>query len=286
MSFHPADLVTDVDLKDYERDILRSFGETNWQAKRTKALEDWLFPALQARGYDPQQLRTRREPSHVWGVTSGVYTNKTDDARNTTADDLNLATILAASTDYLYVGFASPFRGLHVRMLDAVSSVSATLTLQYWADAWTTLPAADGTSKTSGKPFSGGGSILWTLPTDWSVRVVNSSDALYWVRLALSSAPTGAKATQIGCVRSSIFKAPLTFRTLQLIFREAPTGADGPWDEKANFYKDEAEAALTRALDGAGGEFDTDASDQVSDTEAEQTVEEAGGFTGVTLERG
>jgi hypothetical protein len=48
----------------------------------------------------------------------------------------------------------------------------------------------------------------------------------------------------------------VVFRTLQLIFQEAPTGADGPWREKADFYKDEADAALQRALAICGGEFD------------------------------
>lgn len=286
MSWHPADLVTDTDLKDYERDIQKSFGQTSWAAKRTKAIEDWLLPAMKARGLDPLKFRTRRDPVKVWGYTSAAYTDKTSDASSTTEDDVNLATILAASTDYLYIGLESPFRGLHARMLEAVSTVAATLTLQYWGDGWVTLPHVDGTAKTSGKPFSGGGTLLWTLPTDWQVRKVNGSDPLFWVRLALSSAPTGAKAVQLGCVRVSVFRAPTALRTLQLIMREAPTGADGPWLEKAEFYKDEADAALTRALDSCGGEFDTDNSDQVSATEAAQTVEEVGGFTGLTLERG
>lgn len=286
MSWHPSDLVTDTDLKDYERDILKSFGQTNWSAKRTKAIEDWLLPAMQARGLNPLLFRTRRDPSKVWGYTSAAYTDKTSDASSTTEDDVNLAAILAASSDYLYVGLEAPFRGLHFRILEAVSSAAATLTLQYWGDGWLTLPVVDGTAKTSGKPFSGGGTLLWTLPTDWQLRKVDSSDPLFWVRLALSSAPTGAKAVQVGCVRASVFRAPTALRTLELIMREAPTSGDGPWSEKAAWYKDEADAALARALDGCGGEFDTDASDQISETEAAQTVEEAGGFTGVTLERG
>jgi len=286
VNYHPQDLCTDVDLKDYENAILSSFGRTDWSQKRTKAIEDWLLPAMRARGLDPLRFRTRLEPTLVLSYTSSVFADRTDAARSTTEGDLNLATMLAASTDYLYVGLTAPFRGLHARLLDAVSTVAATLTLQYWADGWVTLPVLDGTLKVAGKPFSGGGTILWTLPTDWSPRTVNSSAALYWVRLALSAAPTGATATQLSAVSVSVFRAPVAYRTLQLIMREAPTSQDGPWLDKAEFYKDEAESALTRALDSCGGEFDTDASGQISEAESQQTVEQVGGFTGVTLERG
>jgi len=284
MSWHPSDLVTNADLAAYENQVMQRFGQSDWSAKVTKALEDWLFPTLKARGFDPFRLRTRLEPALVLTYTSSAFADRTADARSTDADDLNLATILAASTDYLYVGLTQPFRGVHVRMLDQVSSAAAVLTAQYWADAWTALTVADGTAKTTGKPFSGGGSLTWGVPTDWSVRKVNNSADLYWVRLSLSAAPTGAKATQLGGVRASVFRAPVALRTLQLIFREAPTGQDGPWLEKAEFYKDEADAALTRALEICGGEFDTDASDQISADEADQTPEEAGG--GWQMERG
>src|SRR4051812_7731493 len=128
MSWHPNDLVTDADLRDYEADILTKFGQTTFQGKRTKALEDWLFPVLKARGFDPGRPRTRYEPEQVWGYTASVYTDGTSAAKDTTDDDLNLATTFATvGTDALYIGSVEPFRGLFVRMLEAVSAVAGVL---------------------------------------------------------------------------------------------------------------------------------------------------------------
>ena len=60
-------------------------------------------------------------------------------------------------------------------------------------------------------------------------------------------------------------------------------GQDGPWREKADFYKEEAELALQRALATIGEEFDSDGSDQTSVAEQQQTPEQVSG--GWTLER-
>ena len=126
MSWHPNDLVSDTDLLAYERTVLTQFGAADWQAKRQKALEDWLFPLLASSGLDPYRLRTRFTPAQVWGVTAGVYTDYTDRAKNTTADDIPLATMLAAAGDALVIGAPHQFRGVSLRMLDAVSTVGAT----------------------------------------------------------------------------------------------------------------------------------------------------------------
>ena len=133
------------------------------------------------------------------------------------------------------------------------------------------------TIQTAGRTLSAGGSVSWLLPYDWSARSVNGSDRLYWARITVSATPTGAQAGQIGVIRSSALRAPATFRTLELIFREAPAGEDGPWTAKATYYAEQADVALQRALSIIGGEFDTDNSDQISETEAAQTPEEVGG---------
>lgn len=285
MSWAPADLVSDVDLVDYESAILSSFGASTWQARRTKALEDWLFPILKGQGFDPFKLRTRAEPTKAFGYTASAYTDLTTATTDTTADDVNLATLFATpGTDALYLGSTQPFRGIFFRLLDTVSSAAAVLSVAYFDGAWKALTIADGTVQTAGRTLSAGGSVTWVLPVDWMTRVVNGSDPLYWVKVTVSAVPTGAKAGQVGVIRSSALRAPATFRTLQLIFREAPTGASGPWQEKADFYKGEADAALQRALAIVGAEFDTDASDLVSPTEAGQTSSEASGG-GLVLER-
>lgn len=285
MSWHVGDLVSDEDLMAYESAILTQFGQTEWQSRRTKALEDWLFPILKGRGFDPYRLRTRYEADQVWGLTSAVYTDLTGKAQDTTTDDINLAAVFATvGTDALYIGSARPFAGISLRLLDSVSSATGAMSVAYWNGLWEGLLIADRTSL-SGKTLAAGGSITWTLPVDWAVRAVNGSTALYWVKMTLSATPTSATASQIATIRASALRAPVTYRTLQLIFQEAPTGADGPWAEKAAFYRDEAEQAIQRALPIIGGEFDTDDSDLVSVAEAAQTSETAGGGTFI-LERG
>ncbi len=285
MSFHPNDLVTDVDLRDYEGSIMESFGQTSWLGKRTKALEDWLFPILKGRGFDPHRLRTRFEPEQVWGYTGAAYTDKTSASKDTTDDDLNLATIFTTvGTDALYIGSKEPFRGLFLRLLDTVSSAAAVLSVAYWNGNWEPLTIADGTTQVAGKTLSSGGSVSWLLPSDWMTRPISSTAGYYYVKVTISATPSGAKAGQLGVIRGSSLRAPATFRTLQLIFQEAPTGGDGPWKDKAEFYKDEADLALQRALAIVGGEFDSDASDEVSDTESQQTTDQVSGG-GWVLER-
>src|SRR5262245_37692116 len=93
MSWHPNDLVSDVDLQDYEQDVLANFGKSSWPAKRTKALEDWLFPIIKTRGFDPFRLITRAEPDLVYGFTGAAYSDLTSASKSTTEDDINLATV-------------------------------------------------------------------------------------------------------------------------------------------------------------------------------------------------
>jgi hypothetical protein len=282
-----SDLLTEADLLAYEANILTQFNQTDWLDKRAKAAEDWLAPILRTRGFAVERLRTRYEADAVRGYTGAAFSDLVGAAKDTTTDDLNLATIFAtAGSDALYIGSVQPFRGLSVRMLDAVSAVAGTLTVSFWGDEWSALTITDGTAKTLGKPFSGGGAITWRVPSTWVTRTVDGSDPLYWVKVTVSATPTSAKAGQIGVIRRSSLCAPLVFRTLMLIMWEAPTGGGGPWAEKAFHYESEADAALQRALQICGGEFETDApaTDLISATEAEQTVAEVS--RGWRLERG
>jgi len=291
MSWHPNDLVADQDLVDYEQKILSQFGQSNWLARRTKVIEDWILPILRANGFDPFRFRTRFEPDKVWGYTAAAYTDYTAAAGDVTEDDVNLASVFATpANDVLYVGSRGPFRGLHWRLLENVSSVANTLTVSYWNDQWTPVSVNDATSRSAGKPFSAGGSMTWPMVADWVVRTLSGSDPLYWVKVGLSAVPTGAKTTQIGCIRRSALCAPATLRTLMLIFKEASTQQDGPWKDKADYYEKEADLAMQRALPILGGEFDTDddtkPSDLIGAAEASQTTAEATGGGAFRLERG
>jgi hypothetical protein len=282
MSWHPNDLVTDADLSAYEREILTTFAVQDWRERRQKAIEDWLWPLLESKGFDPMRFRTRFDADQVWGQTSSIFTDLTSGAQ--TASGLALATILAAASDYLYIGSTAPFRGLSVRMADAVNSTTSLLTLQVWADTWLN-PAdlLDGTKRGTAV-FAAGGAITWGVPDGLVRRSVNSSDDLFWARLAVSSAPTGAVAGPLAVIRRSRLCAAVTLRTLALIFREAPTQQAGPWMEKAEWYEAEAERAWTRVSGAIGGEFDTNDDDMIDPTEAAQTAAEVSGG-GLTLER-
>jgi hypothetical protein len=272
MSFNVNDLLTDEDLISYERNILTQFGATDWQARRTKTIEDWLFPILRGQGHDPNRLRTRYECDQVYGYTGATYVDHTGASKDTTVEDINLATVFAtAGSDALYIGSKVKFRGIFLRLLDSVSAVASVMTVQYWSGGWEAVAVLDRTS-INGKTLASGGAVTWTLPVDWAVRNISTTNGLYWVKVTVSATPTGAVASQIGTIRSSALRAPTTFRTLQLIFQEAPTGGDGPWADKAAFYRTEADAALQRAMPILGGEFDTDESDLIGEDEAAETT--------------
>ena len=273
-AWFPNDVVFDSDLEDYEQTILTQFGKSDWQAKRRKALEDWAFPALAKAGYVPERLRTRRAPAKVWAYTGGSYTDYTSQATTAGVDGVPLATVFATpANDYLYIGSTEQFRGLSIRMLDRVSSTAGTLTVQVWADAWTTVGPLNETQFLNTKPFSRGGDVRWDMPQDWVTRTVNGSAPLYWVRLKVSATPTGAYCGQMGCIRGTALTGPVTLRTLGLIFREAQTVQGGPWQEKADAYLQDAELALQGAMLLISKDFDTiTVDDQVDSAEAAQTA--------------
>jgi len=276
VSWSPDDLLTDADLVAYEAPILEQFGKVEWAARRRKALEDWLWPQLRVQKFPVERFRTRYAPSAAFGYTSSIYTDRSSVVRDDDPGDVPLQTILAtADTDFLYIGLTEAFRGLSVRVLDNVSAVAATLTVQAWADEWLTLAIQDGTSRTAGVPFSGGGAITWEPPEGWVPRKVNDSSSLYWVRVSTSAAPAvGTTAAQIGCIRRSLLCGPAAYRTLMHIFREAPVSQDGPWREKADWYEQESQRALERVIPVLGSEFDViDVDDVVDEEEQAQTTE-------------
>lgn len=276
MSYSPNDLTTDLDLVAYEGNILTQFNKTDWQQKRTKTLQDWLWPQLRSQGFRPETFRTRYEPSCVASLISGTYADVTGQATNTTTDDLNLAAVFATvGTNALYVGSTQPFRGVSLRLMDSPTVVGNVASVAYWNDAWTSLVVTDKTQATPGTSFSKGGSLLWTTPDDWVLRPVSTFDRLYWAKVTTTVTPTSALAGQLGVIRASLLSAPVTFWTLALIMLEAPTSGSGPWKEKREEYERLAQDALQRALPSLGGEFESDdpPTDQISEEESEQTTE-------------
>ncbi len=283
MAWHPNDLLTDQDLIAYERKILTQFGAYGWQERRQKALQDWLFPLLEGRGFAPQRLRTRSIPAAVVSETSSVITDRTAAARED--DGLSLAPILVAGTDSLYIGSSEMFRGVSMRLTDAPSAVAATLTTRVWSDTWESPLDIASAVTVAGVPFAAGGAITWTLPEALVRRSVGGLGPYYWARLSTSATPTaGTTIGPIAVIRYSRLCAPVTYRTLALIFREAPISQDGPWREKAEWYEHEADKAWLRVADRIAAEFDTDNDDAISAPETAQTTAAVAG--GWTLERG
>jgi hypothetical protein len=165
MSWSPNDLVTDLDLEAYESSIRRDFGSLSFTEKRQAALEHWLWPRLSQAKFPAERFRTRYQPDAVYTSISGAFADETGDAKSQTVDDLNLAaTFATVGTDALYIGSTRMFRGLSVRLSDAVSAVTSTLTVQLWTDSWESVGITDGTVKVAGKTFSGGGAITWRVP--------------------------------------------------------------------------------------------------------------------------
>ncbi len=283
-----ADLFGDADLAAYEATILTQFGRESWATKRAKACEDWLWPALRAKGFDLARWRSRYAPDLVHTYSPGVYTDVTDAATSTSTDDLDLATAFASGLHAICIGSVEPFRGLSIRIQDSPSTTAAVLTASAWCDTWEPLVVSDGTQATVGKPFSKGGTLTWAVPETWVPRTIDGSAALYWVKVALSAAPTGATAGQLAVIRRSVLAGPAALRTLALIFMESPTAQRaGTWEAKADLYMREAQHALERALSLVGGEFDTLTQDDVVDAEeAAQTPEQAAGRGLWQLERG
>jgi hypothetical protein len=140
------------------------------------------------------------------------------------------------------------------------------------------VQASDETQATTHRPFSRGGSVIWAVPHDWVLRSLNNSAPYYYARLRLSAVPTSARIGQITTIRRSVLCAPVTYKVLASIFREAPINQDGPWADRASYYETEAALALQRALSLVGGEFDADnpADDVLDADDAAQTREDAG----------
>jgi hypothetical protein len=279
--WHPNDLLTDLDLAGYERTILTQFGEVDWPTRRQKALDDWLFPLMEGRGFPPSRFRTRAKADQVYSF-SATFTDQNTGAD--TSDGLDLSSLLSTSSKYLYIGAKTPFRGISVRMLDAVNAVSNTLTVQVWADRWVTVTHENGTL-VGAVTFARGGAITWPDVVGVVTREVSTSDPMYWVRLSLSAAPTASTAIgPVSVIRRSRLSAAATYRTLMHIFREAPISQEGPWLDKAAWYEAEAEKAWLRVADQIGPEFDTDGDDKVDGDENTQTAKSVTGG-GWSLER-
>lgn len=148
-------------------------------------------------------------------VTDGSV-NLQDDQASTT---FNMVLDTLANGDAIYIGSATPIRGLNIVMDGAnVNAVVSTSTIKYWKNtaAWTALTITDNTV-TTGETLNKSGTITWTAPTDWLRAALGSSNQsgvagiaetatlgavpysqlpLYWLRWEVSAALTAGTAAQ------------------------------------------------------------------------------------------
>lgn len=149
-------------------------------------------------------------------VTDGSV-NLQDDQTSTT---FNLVLNTLANGDAIYVGSATPIRGLNIIMDGAnVNAVASVSTFKYWKNtaAWTAVSGFSDGTVTTGETLNKTGAITWTVPTDWQAAALGSSNQrgvagiaetatlgavpysqlpLYWLRWEVSALLTAGTAAQ------------------------------------------------------------------------------------------
>lgn len=269
-------LLTEADVLTFDADALDTFGasqsavSTNLALKRQIAVQDWLHGHLRGAGYDPGKHTVLYPADAVLTSTGGTLTDRTSAASDKTTDDVPLASVFATpGTDVLYVGLAVPYRGLMVNMHEAVNANASVLTAQYWdGGAWTAFASlVNGTERVSGKTFSGGGLLTWSLPEDWAKRPISGDTSAAWryyLRLKVSAALTsGTAAVSLLPVRRSRLTTPAAFYALHLLYSESWGVQRGEWERKADSYRKAADDTITLALKDLQ-EFDTEDTEAVS----------------------
>jgi hypothetical protein len=104
-------------------------------------------------------------------------------------------TTLADAGDFLYLGKLTPFKEVYFNF--AVEGSYGAVVAEYWdGSAWQTLSVAGAAAA-----LAADGKMNWAIPVDWATTTVNSSEAMYWVRLSATT-PWTTPAT-INCIRQN-----------------------------------------------------------------------------------
>jgi hypothetical protein len=139
-------------------------------------------------------------PTGAVADDGGVQTDQTTAAGDTTANDMTLLPATPAQNDAYYFGYVTaPWDVLRLN-IGIQGAGTWTITWEYWNAAWVALSGVtDGT--TGFRAAAGEHDVIWTLPTDWALKTVDSISA-YWVRARVSaytSKTTQPKGTQAWC---------------------------------------------------------------------------------------
>ena len=126
------------------------------------------------------------------GATWTDYSSAAQDEDTATHVDLSSLSTLA-NGDAVYIGAATPFRGVDVDV-DGANGNSSVLTASYWnGSAWVDTSDTDGTIS-SGKTMGQDGTITWSVPSAWSAGSLNN----ILQNLAGGGSSTAAAAPQYG----------------------------------------------------------------------------------------
>ena len=98
------------------------------------------------------------------GQTSSLRTDLT----NRSATGSGAALDAASASDRLYVCMPDIVSGLNIDMTTSVNTNASVMTVKYWnGTAWADISATDTTKQGGGKSLQAGGTLTWTVPTDW-----------------------------------------------------------------------------------------------------------------------
>lgn len=253
MSWAHLTLVSDAEIGEIEPQAIATaapWGATTWASPRSRAknlLKIWLERDHPDMVGVADRVIDRWDADRVFAYTGSAYTDKTTEATDDTAEDIDLSVVFTTfADDRLYVGARYAFDGLFVQLLDSVNANASTLTAKYWKGGagWTSLSATDGTLSTT-KTLAVSGRMTWTQPTDWERRDLNDvGEEYFWVELSISAALTaGTAASQITPIRSpDALKECAVLLALYYLLNGLAAGAadPAPWQTKAQTYLDMA----------------------------------------------
>ena len=116
----------------------------------------------------------------------GSYTDNTTEAATEGGTSFNL---LAATTDYVYIGSSTQFSGIRFKF--HVRGRNTTIKVEYsnGSSIWTTMSSLNNDLVDNISNFRRDGSITFTVPSNWNKDTVNSAN-VYWIRISTTTTPT------------------------------------------------------------------------------------------------
>lgn len=160
---------------------------------RTVPLSIWLDGTVAIRGgavSDGVMIGeiTLADFDHCFADDGGVFTDETDDAKESTDNDMTLLPATETTSDNYYFGNANKFTGIKLDF--GTAGVGTAIQFQYWnGTAWTNLATAHKLVDDSAGYTTGTDTyfITWEIPSDWATKTVNS-ETEYWIKVACTTA--------------------------------------------------------------------------------------------------